>query len=89
MVDKFITPVLIFFKENYVPILAIILTLIVADIIYIVTTKSLKSLKTEILSNYPFDLFFPKGGSWSLKYFFIILLSLVLVVFFLTKGKFI
>jgi hypothetical protein len=56
--------------------------------VYWITIKSLRRLKSEVLSYYPFDLFFPQGGTWSVSYFLIVVLLLGLMFYLLSKGNF-
>lgn len=55
---------------------------------FFLTTKSLKSLKKDATPYYPFDLFLPKSGTWSVGYFLVLIIFLSLFVFFLMKGGF-
>jgi len=78
-----------FFKNNYVFIIVILVTAIVVYLAFYLTTSSLKKLKTSIFTSYPFDLFFPHEGTWSVGYFLIIVLFLGLLIYFLGKGNFV
>jgi divalent metal cation (Fe/Co/Zn/Cd) transporter len=75
-----------FVKTNVIGIVAGIILLTIFYFVYYITTNSLKKLKTEILSSYPFDLFLPSGGTWSISYFLIVVLFLGLLIYFLSKG---
>jgi divalent metal cation (Fe/Co/Zn/Cd) transporter len=75
-----------FIKTNIVVIIASLIALVIFYFVYRITTNSLKKLKTEILSSYPFDLFIPSGGKWSVGYFLIVVLFLGLLIYFLSKG---
>jgi hypothetical protein len=69
----------------------IVLAIILISSFYIsfyITTRSLKKLRTEIFSGYPFDLFFPSSGGWSVGYFLIVVILLGLLFYFLIKGGF-
>lgn len=75
-----------FIKTNIVEIVGGLFLLVILYFVYHITTNSLKKLKTEILSSYPFDLFIPAGGTWSVGYFLIVVLFLGLLIYFLSKG---
>ncbi|HET7099215.1 MAG TPA: hypothetical protein VFI61_03220 [Patescibacteria group bacterium] len=83
-----ISPVIQFLKTNYVNIIAGVILIAIFCFVFYVTTNSLKKLKTIIFSSYPFDLFFPQGGAWSIGYFFIVIIALGLLIFLLAKGDF-
>lgn len=55
---------------------------------YIATTRSLKKLKSDVFSYYPFDKFFPKSGRWSVIYFLITIILLAALVVAIIKGGF-
>ncbi len=78
-----------FFVANYIMIIVMASLLAFIYFVYYVTTASLRNLKTEILSTYPFDLFIPRGGTWSVGYFLIMIIFLGLIIIFLVKGDFI
>lgn len=75
-----------FIKTNIVVVITGLIALIIFYFVYYITTNSLKKLKMEILSSYPFDLFIPSGGRWSISYFLIVVLFLGLLIYFLSKG---
>jgi len=75
-----------FIKTNIVNIVIGIILISIFYFVYYITINSLKKLKTEILSSYPFDLFIPSGGRWSISYFLIVVLFLGLLIYFLSKG---
>jgi hypothetical protein len=77
-----------FFQENHVKILAGIGVILMWYFTYKLTTGSLKKLKPEILTTYPFDLIFPQGGKWSIGYFLLIVIFLAAIVYLLVKGNF-
>ncbi len=77
-----------FVQDYYVRILIILGVLSVSYLIYYITTGSLKKLKKEAFASYPFDLFFPHGGTWSVGYFLIMILVFGALIYFLIKGKF-
>lgn len=55
---------------------------------FYITIFTLKKLKSEVLSYYPFDRFFPQSGKWSVLYFLIVILFLGALAYFLAKGGF-
>ncbi|HTK03288.1 MAG TPA: hypothetical protein VL401_00770 [Alphaproteobacteria bacterium] len=55
---------------------------------FFITIKSLKKLKTEISLSYPFDIFFPKEGQWSVGYFLLVITLLGLLIYLMIKGGF-
>jgi hypothetical protein len=77
-----------FIRENYLKIIIIIALASISYLIFYLSTSSLKKLKTGIFSSYPFDLFFPNEGAWSIGYFLIAIIVLGLLMFFLMKGGF-
>jgi hypothetical protein len=83
-----INPLLAFIRANFEKIIAAAATLLFCYAGFLVTTISLKKLKTEVFSYYPFDRFFPQSGEWSAGYFLIIVLLLGALVYLLTKGGF-
>lgn len=86
ILKELIKSLLDFVKTNIVEIVAGLILLIILYFVYYITTSSLKKLKTEILHSYPFDLFIPSGGTWSVSYFLIVVLFLGLLIYFLSKG---
>ncbi len=78
-----------FFKKNYVFIIIVLVTAIIVYLAFYLTMSSLKKLKTSIFTSYPFDLFFPHEGGWSVGYFLIIILFLRLLIYFLVEGNFV
>ena len=89
MLADLISLVITFLKDNYVKIIIATTIILVFYLIFFLTTTSLKKLKTEIFSSYPFDLFFPQGGTWSVGYFLIALTGLGLLIYLMLQGKFI
>jgi hypothetical protein len=88
MLYRLFSPFLEFIKTNYTKLIIALVLAVIAYLVYIGTTSSLKKLKTAIFSSYPFDLFFPHEGSWSVGYFLIMLVFLSLLIFFFSKGGF-
>lgn len=60
----------------------------IAILCFYATIASLRKLKVEIFSYYPFDKFFPRSGSWSILYFLVVVLFLGALVYLLAKGGF-
>lgn len=77
-----------FIKINYFDILVATGLSFLFYFIFYLTTLSLKKLKLEAFSSYPFDTFFPQGGNWSVGYFLITILLFGILIFFLLKGNF-
>lgn len=75
-------------KSNLSAIIATIVILAFTYLVYRITMRSLGKLKTEILSSYPFDLFIPKNGTWSIFYFLTLILFLGLIIYLMVNGKF-
>lgn len=76
-----------FLETNYIKIIVALVLTFILYLIFYLSTKSLKKLKIEVFSSYPFGLFFPQGGTWSIGYFLIVILLLGLLVFFGFEGK--
>jgi hypothetical protein len=74
--------------SNYYQIIVALSIALVASLIFFITMFSLKKLKVNIFSYYPFDKFFPQSGSWSIFYFLISVLFLGGLIYFLAKGGF-
>ncbi len=83
-----ITPGIDFVKANIEKIILIAVFLLIFYFGYWLTSYSLKKLKYEVISYYPFDKFFPKSGSWSVAYFVVVIILLVLLAYVITKGGF-
>lgn len=88
MPTSLVAPLLGFLQDNYFKIVVALVIIFFAAFIFYVTATSLRKLKTEIFSSYPFDLFFPSSGKWSVGYFLILILLLGLLIFFVAKGGF-
>lgn len=84
----FIKNALAFVEVNIFKIILVIVLVIIFAFSFYLTAKSLKKLKPEILSYYPFDRFFPQSSGWSIGYFLIIILFLALLLIFLVRGEF-
>lgn len=81
-------PFLNFIQNNYVGIIIIIILACFFIVAFYVSTSSLKKLKTSIFQSYPFDVFFPQGGTWSVGYFLVAILLVGLLIYLLVKGEF-
>lgn len=89
--DKIIlllTPGINFVKLNLDKIIFILVSVVVFYLAYWVTSYSLRKLKPEVISYYPFDKFFPKSGKWSVVYFLITIILLGALVYVIVKGGF-
>jgi hypothetical protein len=83
-----IGPSLSFLKNNLAKILVVFLSAAALFLVYWITSYSLRKLKPEIFSYYPFDKFFPKSGSWSVIYFIITIILLGAIAFLMVRGGF-
>lgn len=83
-----LNPALNFIKLNYIKVLVSIVLSLVFYFTFYLTTLSLKKLKLEAFSSYPFDTFFPQGGTWSVGYFLIAILLFGVLIFLLLNGGF-
>jgi len=83
-----LTPVLDFIRANFYQIIAALVTGFITFLVLYLTVSSLKKMKSEIFSYYPFDRFFPQSGSWSIFYFLLMIIFLGGLVYFLAKGGF-
>jgi len=88
MFQFLLEPTLKFIQNNYLEIIVAFVAAIVFCAIFYITITSLKRLKTEISLSYPFDIFFPKEGQWSVGYFLVVIIVLGFLIFFLVKGNF-
>ena len=85
---RLLTPTLNFIQENFAKIALAVGIILLFYLTFYLTIGSLKRLRVEIFSYYPFDRFFPRSGEWSVGYFLIAILLLGLLIFFLIKGEF-
>lgn len=76
-----------FLSTNYIKIIVGAIGILFWGLIYLAITGTLKRLKTDIFQYYPFDPFFPHSGEWSIGYFLLIILSLGLLIIFLSRGN--
>lgn len=86
MVNQLITSVTVFLQDNIFKIIVIVSITAIFYFIFYLSTYSLKKLKIEVFPSYPFGLFFPEGGVWSIGYFLLIILLLGLLTYFGFKG---
>lgn len=73
---------------NFVAIIVSVITIVLVYVAFYITSLSLKKLKVEVFSGYPFDRFFPTSSKWSVGYFLIAIILLGLLIYFLAKGNF-
>lgn len=83
-----IISIITFVRENAGQIILIIGVIFTFFVGFTVTEKSLKKLKPETITYYPFDRFFPNSGKWSVVYFLITILLLGILVYAIIKGGF-
>ena len=83
-----LTPTLNFVQSNFYQIIVALVIGFVTSLVLFLTVSSLKKMKSEIFSYYPFDRFFPQSGRWSILYFLIMVVFLGGLIFFLAKGGF-
>lgn len=88
MLTNLFNPILVFVAANYVKILIAVGLSILFYVIFYLTTLSLRKLKLEAFNAYPFDTFFPQGGTWSVGYFLIVILLFAGLIFLLLNGNF-
>lgn len=88
MLTNSLNSALLIFKNNYADIAAFTGIVLFTLSVYIITLKSLRRLKPEILNTYPFDLFFPGETKWSAGYFLVVIVFLSALIYFLLKGNF-
>lgn len=79
---------LLFAKENLIKILIALGLSFLFYFIFYATTLSLRKLKLEAFNSYPFDTFFPQGGTWSIGYFLLVILLFGVLIFLLLNGNF-
>ena len=77
-----------FLKSNLETIILILALAFILSLGYWITAYSLKRLRPEFFSYYPFDKFFPKSGSWSVVYFIITIILLALLILVIARGGF-
>jgi hypothetical protein len=83
-----LTPALELIHANYYQIIAALVTGFITSLAFYITVSSLRKMKSEIFSYYPFDRFFPQSGRWSILYFLIMVVFLGGLIYFLAKGGF-
>lgn len=82
-----LSPAVSFISTNLDIVIAIIVTILIFVIGYRITAYSLKKLKPDFFSYYPFDKFYPKSGKWSISYFVITILLLAILIFIIVRGE--
>jgi len=88
MLTFLLGPALDFIKANYVGLIVGTVLLLLFMFSAYVALTSVRRLKTEVTPFYPFDVFFPQGGAWSVGYFLIAIVVLTLLIYFMVKGGF-
>ena len=88
MLTQFRISVLGLFQTNLLKIAAALIITLVFYLIFYLSTASLKKLKTDIFSSYPFGLFFPEASTWSIGYFLLAILGFGILIYFMLQGKF-
>ncbi|MCX6703884.1 MAG: hypothetical protein NTZ07_00350 [Candidatus Woesebacteria bacterium] len=83
-----LTPTLDLIRTNFYQIIAALVIGFVTSLAFFITISSLRKMKSEIFSYYPFDRFFPGSGRWSILYFLIMVIFLGGLIYFLAKGGF-
>ena len=83
-----LTQVLNYVHTNLYQIIGALAVAAVSVLAFTFTVSSLKNMKSEIFSYYPFDRFFPQSGRWSVLYFFILVIFLGGLIYFFAKGGF-
>lgn len=81
-------PLVGFFKNKYILIIVIVVSFLIFYLLFRLSTATLKKLKIEVFQSYPFDMFIPNSGAWSIGYFLIAIIVLGALVFFFIKGNF-
>lgn len=69
-------------------IFIVVFAVSVCILAFYITLESLKKLKTDVIPYYPFGLFFPGAGKWSIGYFLMVVLFLGLLIYLMMKGNF-
>ena len=82
------TPALEVVRANIFQIIVVLVIGFVTSLAFYITISSLRKMKSEIFSYYPFDRFFPQSGRWSILYFLIMVVFLGGLIYFLAKGGF-
>ena len=88
MLTFLLGPALDFIKANSVGLIVGTVLLLLFMFSAYVALTSVRRLKTEVTPFYPFDVFFPQGGAWSVGYFLIAIVVLTLLIYFMVKGGF-
>lgn len=82
------TPALNSIRANLYQIIVALVIGLVVSLAFYITIATLRKMKSEVFSYYPFDRFFPQSGRWSVLYFLILVVFLGGLVYFLAKGGF-
>ena len=88
VIFSLLAPALDFVRTNLFQIIIALAIAAVSLLAFTFTISSLKNMKSEIFSYYPFDRFFPQSGRWSVLYFFILVIFLGGLIYFFAKGGF-
>lgn len=83
-----ISSLLLFLQENAYILGAVLAAVIIYCTVFYLTSLSIKNLKTEIFSAYPFDPYKPHSGIWSVSYFLILIIFLGFLMYLLINGNF-
>jgi len=83
-----LTQVLGYVRTNLYQIIGALVIATISVLAFTFTVSSIKNMKSEIFSYYPFDRFFPQSSRWSIIYFFILVIFLGALVYFFAKGGF-
>jgi hypothetical protein len=82
------TPIVLYIQTNFVQIIGALVIATISVFAFSVTVSTLKNMKSDIFSYYPFDRFFPHSGRWSIFYFFMLIIFLAGLIYFFAKGGF-
>jgi hypothetical protein len=88
VIFSLLAPALDFARNNFIQIIGALAVAAVSLLAFTFTISSLKNMKSEFFSYYPFDRFFPQSGRWSVLYFFILVIFLGALIYFFAKGGF-
>ena len=88
VIFSLLAPALNFVRTNFYQIIVTFAVAAISLLAFTFTVSSLKNMKSDFFSYYPFDRFFPQSGRWSVLYFFILVIFLVGLIYFFAKGGF-
>ena len=77
-----------FVFDNYQQIVLAVIIFVCASASLLFTIYSLRSLKEDIFSYYPFDRFYPGSQSWSIWYFLAVVAFLLIIIYLASRGGF-